>query len=215
MTTASSVTAIDIVLEPDVTMLQRAESVNAELLGVYPAGFPLDEAHRPHITILQAYVHADRFDDLCASVAKLVAGEAVTEWTLRATAYYYLPWHDLGVAGIVIEPTTPMLTLQRAWIATATPYLAQERGADAFVRTPADPEINQATMDYVGEFAAEHSGPNFNPHVTVGMAPQTYLDPMLATPFEAFTFHPVGISIYQLGNMGTAARKLYAVPGIA
>jgi hypothetical protein len=33
---------------------------------------------------------------------------------------------------------------------------------------------------------------------------------MLAEPFDAFTFSPVGVSIYQLGNYGTARKKLKA-----
>lgn len=34
-----SVTALDIVLEPDATMLEQASTVNARLLCVYPQGF--------------------------------------------------------------------------------------------------------------------------------------------------------------------------------
>ena len=30
-----------------------------------------------------------------------------------------------------------------------------------------------------------------------------------AEPFEAFTFKPTGVAIYQLGNFGTAAKKLW------
>lgn len=37
-------TAVDFVLEPDETMLERARIVNARRLGVYPQGFPLDAA---------------------------------------------------------------------------------------------------------------------------------------------------------------------------
>ena len=36
------VTAIDILLEPDATMIQHAEAVNARLLKVFPKGFALD-----------------------------------------------------------------------------------------------------------------------------------------------------------------------------
>jgi hypothetical protein len=31
---------------------------------------------------------------------------------------------------------------------------------------------------------------------------------MLAEPFDAFTFSPVGAAVYQLGPFGTAAKKL-------
>ena len=36
------VTAIDIALEPDATMIQPAEAANARLLKVFPKGFALD-----------------------------------------------------------------------------------------------------------------------------------------------------------------------------
>jgi hypothetical protein len=49
-------TAIDILLEPDATMLQHAEAVNARLLKVFPKGFALDATHRPHITLIQRFV---------------------------------------------------------------------------------------------------------------------------------------------------------------
>jgi hypothetical protein len=51
----NAVTAIDILLEPDATMLQRAQVVNDRLLKVFPKGFALDATHRPHITLLQRF----------------------------------------------------------------------------------------------------------------------------------------------------------------
>src|SRR5664279_6248630 len=53
---ASSVTAIEILLQPDATMLQNAAANNARLLKEYPKGFALDETHTPHITMLQCFV---------------------------------------------------------------------------------------------------------------------------------------------------------------
>ena len=38
----NSVTAIDIALEPDATMLQHAKAANARLLKSFPKGFALD-----------------------------------------------------------------------------------------------------------------------------------------------------------------------------
>ena len=52
----SPVTAIDIALEPDATMVHHAEAVNARLRSVFPKGFSLDATHHPHISILQRYV---------------------------------------------------------------------------------------------------------------------------------------------------------------
>jgi hypothetical protein len=54
------VTAIDIALEPDATMVRHAMAANARLLKSFPKGFALDETHHPHITMLQQFVRADK-----------------------------------------------------------------------------------------------------------------------------------------------------------
>jgi len=46
--------------------------------------------------------------------------------------------------------------------------------------------------------------------VTVGIASQDYLKKILAEPFDVSTFSPAGASVYQLGNFGTARKKLKA-----
>jgi hypothetical protein len=40
------------------------------------------------------------------------------------------------------------------------------------------------------------------------LAAKDYLNAMLAEPFDEFTFSPAGASVCQLGNFGTAAKKL-------
>jgi len=60
------------------------------------------------------------------------------------------------------------------------------------------------------EFVPNSSGKKLVPYVTVGVAPPDYLKEMVAEPFDAFTFSPVASSVYQLGNFGTARKKLKA-----
>ena len=55
------------------------------------------------------------------------------------------------------------------------------------------------------------AGKNFNRHVTIGVAPETYLNEMLAEPFAAFTFSLAGAALYQLGSFGTARKHLQAL----
>ena len=63
-------------------------------------------------------------------------------------------------------------------------------------------------ITYVAAFVPESTGAKFKPQVTTGLASKEYLDKMLAQPFESFTFLPVGASVYQLGDFGTASKKL-------
>src|SRR5262245_51915983 len=49
------VTAIDILLEPDATMIRHAVDANERLLKEFPKGFALGKTHQPHISCLQRY----------------------------------------------------------------------------------------------------------------------------------------------------------------
>ena len=204
------VTAIDIALEPDATMIQHAQAANARLLKVFPKGFALDATHHPHISMLQRYVRTTDLDKVYAAAGEVLADEKVTSWNLNAFKYYYIPWKDIGLGGIVVEPTDDLLRLQQELIDAVAPFTEKTGTAAAFVTTPEDPEINQPTIDYVAAFVPEATGKKFNPHVTIGIAPQDYLKEMLAEPFDVFTFSPASASVYQLGNFGTARKELKA-----
>jgi hypothetical protein len=77
------------------------------------------------------------------------------------------------------------------------------------VTTVQNPEINQPTIDYVAAFVPEHSWEHYLPHVTVGIGTISFLDAMVAAPFETFTFSATGGAVYQLGNFGTASKLLH------
>ena len=204
----SPVTAIDILLEPDATMLQHAEAVNARLLKVYPKGFALDATHRPHITMIQRFVRTADLDKVYAAAGQVLARANVTAMKLEAFKYYYIPSKDIGLSGIVAKPTPELLKLQADLIAAVTPFTVETGTSAAFVTTPDDPVIDPFLIQYVSAFVPKASGEHFNPHVTTGVALREYLDKMLAEPFESFTFSPAGAAVYQLGQFGTASKKL-------
>ena len=202
------VTAIDILLEPDATMLRHAEANNARLLKVFPKGFALDAAHRPHITLIQRFVRTADLDKVYAAAGKVLAGANVNGMKLDAFKYYYIPSKDIGVAGIVAKPTPELIKLQQDLIAAVAPFTVETGTSAAFVTTPDDRVIDPLLIEYVSVFVPKSSGEHFNPHVSTGVGPREYLDKMLTEPFESFTFSPAGAAVYQLGQFGTAAKKL-------
>jgi hypothetical protein len=205
---AVAVMAIDILLEPDATMLRHAEANNARLLKVYPQGFALDAAHRPHITMIQRFVRTADLDKVYAAAGKVLAGANVNGMKLEAFKYYYAPTGHVGVAGIVAKPTPELIKLQQDLIAAVAPFTVETGTWASFVTTtPGDPN-NAALIEYVSTYVPKMSGEHFNPHVSTGVAPRPYLDKMLTEPFESFTFSPAGAAVYQLGPFGTAAKKL-------
>src|SRR5438046_10173670 len=108
----NAVTAIDILLEPDATMLQHAQAVNDRLRKVFPKGFALDATHRPHITLVQRFVLTKNLDKVYAAVGKVFASSDVTSLKLEAFKYYYIPDKSLGLSGIVIKPTPELIKLE-------------------------------------------------------------------------------------------------------
>jgi acid phosphatase (class A) len=206
---ASSVTAIDILLEPDATMLEHCKANNARLLGVYPKGFALDATHTPHITMLQCFVRTADLDKVYAAEEKVLAAAKVTAIKLEAFKNYYIPTGGgLGVAGICAKPTPEILKLQADIIAAAAPFNLRDGPIGAFTAGHDNPAYDAAIIGYVSKFEQIGAGEHFNPHVSTGTAPTDYLDKMNAEPFESFTFSPAGAAVYQLGPFGTAAKKL-------
>ena len=204
----SPVTAIDILLEPDATMLRHAEAVNASHLKIFPQGFALDATHRPHVTMIQRFVRTADLNQVYTAAGKVFARANVAGMKLEAFKYYYIPSKDLGLSGIVAKPTPELLKLQDDLIAAVAPFTVPSGTSAAFVTTPDDRVIDPFLIEYVSTFVPKSSGERFNPHVSTGLAPRTYLDKLIAEPFETFTFSPAGAAVYQLGQFGTAAKKL-------
>ena len=112
------------------------------------------------------------------------------------------------MAGIVARPTQELLKVQADLIAAIAPFTVATGDSSAFVTTSDDPVIDPLLIDYVASFVPNQTGARFSPHVSTGIATKEYLDMMLAEPFEGFTFSPTGAAVYQLGQFGTAAKKL-------
>jgi hypothetical protein len=158
--------------------------------------------------MLQRYVPTADLEKVYAAVDNVLAGEKVADWKLKAFKYYYIPAGEIGLAGIVVEPTDDLLRLQRKLIDAVAPFTATSGTAAAFVSSEGGRDIQPALIEYVADCVPKSSGKNFNPHVTIGVATQDYLKQMLAEPFEAFTFSPVGVAVYHLGTFGMAQKKL-------
>jgi 2'-5' RNA ligase len=205
------ITAIDIALEPDATMIQHAMVANARLLKSFPKGFALDQTHHPHISLLQQFVRTGDLDKVFNAADAVMDKEKPTKWTLKAFRYYYIPDPPFGLAGIVVEPTEDLHRLQDELIAAIEPYTVKTGTPAAFFSTEDGRDIQKSLIDYVTNFTTDAAGKHFNPHVTIGVSTEKYLNGMLAQPFPSFTFSPAGASVYQLGTFGTARKELKAL----
>jgi hypothetical protein len=207
-TADDKVIAIDILLEPDATMLQHSAENNARLLKVYSQGFALDATHRPHITLIQRFVRTGDLEKVYAAAHQVLTAANVNAMKLEAFKYYYAPGGPVGVAGICARPTPEIIKLQADLVAAVAPFTVETGPIGAFTAPHDDSTMDAALIQYVSTFVPNMTGEHYNPHVSTGVAPKEYLDQMLAEPFAPFTFSPAGAAVYQLGPFGTAAKKL-------
>jgi hypothetical protein len=158
------------------------------------------------------YVPNSDLPKVYAAAGEVFAKETYTAWQLTAFKYYYIPLGPVGLAGIVVKPTTDLLRLQSALHEAVGPYMAKTGTAAAFYTTPEEPEILPVLIPGVGTYWEDNGGAKFSPHVTTGIGTKAFLDALLAEPFSTFTFSPASASVYQFGNYGTARRQLKAFP---
>ena len=58
--------------------------------------------------------------------------------------------------------------------------MREPRTPAAFASTEGGRDIQPGLIDYVANFVTVAAGKKFNPHVTIGVAPQTYLGPVFS-----------------------------------
>lgn len=207
----SDLTAVDILMLPDETMLERAGALNEQLRKSMPEGFALDARHSPHITVLQRYVRSADLDHVFEAVEDVIGTADPGSLELRGVKVAHMELAaqpGAGLAGLVVRPSQGVLDLQSSLIAAVEPFVAEGGTAAAFATTAEEPEINQDTLDYVERYVPDHSGESFLAHVTVGLAELGFLTDLESKAFDAFSFHPAGFAIFQLGNNGTAQQEL-------
>lgn len=207
---AQDITAIDVLLNPDQTMLDSAKVYNGIMQKNYagPGSYSLDELHTPHITVLQCFVRSADLKKVYKAVAHVVKQEKPTNEPLTSKGFYYFPTNDLGLAGITINTTPGLLRFQSKIIEALKPYLVVGTDA-AFVQNTDGTAIAAGSKEYVNGFIPDHSGEKYNPHVTIGLAHQDFLKDLLAKPYNSFPFKCASVSIYHLGDFGTARTKLW------
>jgi len=101
-----------------------------------------------------------------------------------------------------------LLELQRKVIAAVNSYDAGNADEEAYVPDPTGTAFDPFLFEYVETFVPKQTGSSFNPHVTIGLAPQRWLVEQEQQTFDRFDFGADTIAVYQLGNFGTASKRL-------
>jgi hypothetical protein len=201
--------AIDVLVEPDATMIAAAQAVNARLREAYPEGYSLDESHAPHITLLQRYVREPDLGRVTAAVAQVLLETDPRALQMRAIGYEYVVWAGVALTGIAVERSPDLVRLHERITEAVAPFAVSGGTSAAFAQGPGSSAINAETMAYVENFVPKASGANYAPHVTVGVGPESFVRELKAGGLTPFLFGARGVAVYQLGDFGTAQKRLW------
>lgn len=205
----SGLTAVDVLINPDDDALEHARRYNARLLKSLPEGFALDAKHTPHISVLQRYVRSADLDRFYGEVAKVIAETDFSAITFRSDRIVHIAvTPEVAGAAVALKPSPAMLDFHTRLIGAAAPFAESGGTAAAYVTDASEPDINQATLDFIEHFVPEHSGANYLPHISIGLAKLSDLTAIEAEQVDDFTVRPARVAVYHLGNNGTARVEL-------
>jgi hypothetical protein len=203
------VVAINVLLELDGKILDVAQRDNQRLRATNRESFAFDATHVPHISLLHRFVRQRDLPAVYAAAERAVAEKHVTALTLTATGLEITPWEDAMIVSITVQKTPELDRVQDALVRALAPFSVEQADEYAFARTMTSMHVDSTTLDYVATFVPQRVGKDFKPHITVGLTDSQTAQRMQSEAFAQISFHPSGVAIYQLGNLGTARRRLH------
>ena len=112
------------------------------------------------------------------------------------------PLPPIGLAGIVVEPTEDLHRLQDELIKAVEPYTVKTGTPAACFSDDGGRDIQPFLISYVENFVRDAAGKRFNPHVTIGVGTEKYLERNAGGAF------PV-VYVLASGRLGLSARLLW------
>jgi hypothetical protein len=203
------VVAINVLIELGDDVAAIAQRANQRLQSSNPGSFEFDATHVPHVSLLHRYVNKRELPAVYAAVDKVIADLQPKALRLSATGYEASAWQGGTLVNLTIQKGAELDRLQETLVKALAPYSVERSDERAFARTFDSMHVDPMTIEYVATFVPKQVGEGFKPHITVGLSDATSAERLQSQPFTPITFHPASIAIYQLGDIGTARRKLH------
>src|SRR5690349_12061168 len=130
--------AIDVLLELDEPLNRGAKQANALLRSNYPAGFPLDDSHTPHITLVQRYIAKDDLEAVSLEVSRVLKSNDVRALELEVVGYQSWPRaeRDVETVVMIVNRSIELYQLQQTIIDAVQPLATTGGTAEAFAANP-------------------------------------------------------------------------------
>ncbi len=202
-----NIIAINILLTPDKELYDHSIHLTELMSENTPETLTLDSSRIPHITLLQAYINEKDLPQI-KEVLKEVYSSISSE-NLMAESIIFSNDKDTSFAMIRIGKSEPLLKLHEHVIALVNPFIVHNGSEKSFISNADGREIDQFTIDYVPVFIDKYSYENYDPHLSLGVAETSFLENLSKNEFKSVQFKAASLSLYQMGEYGTAQKLLW------
>lgn len=202
-----NIIAVNILLTPDKELYEHAVYLSELMSDNNPKTLVLNSSRIPHITLVQAYINATDLPQITEALKDLRS--TISLENLMAESLVFSKEKDTSFAMIRIGKSKPLLKLHEEVIALVKPFVVKNGSEASFVSNAEGREIDQFTIDYVPEFIAKYSYEKYDPHLSLGVADTEFLEKLTKNEFKSMHFKPASLSIYQMGEYGTAQKQLW------
>lgn len=199
--------AIDVLLTPSEEMYAQSLELNRLINQNNPETIKLDENHIPHITLLQCYINEEDLPKVNQALGGVF--EEFKNESLHAESLFYSKDTEDSFAMITVEKHQKLLKLHEKVIELVKPFIVFNGNEKSFVQNPDGRSISESTVTYVPKFIEKYSYKNFDPHISLGVAETVLLDSLAENIFKPILFKSTSMSVYQLGDHGTAQKLLW------
>ena len=196
-----SVKAIDIVLLPPGSIMEKAIEMNCLLVEKYGRQIVLNkENHLPHISLAMGCIdkeHLSPVGNILQSIADNVPLGELTISGVTVTA------NSIGqkVSAFQLEITQYLQELHEEIMQKLAPYLSYEVTADMIY--PGE-DVAESTLLWIKNYRQQSSFENFSPHITLGYGQAEELPQQIK--FTAQT-----LALCHLGNHCTCRKVLLSI----
>ena len=199
--------AIDVLLIPSEEMYAQSLQLNALINQNNPATIKLDADHVPHITLLQCFINEEDLPKVNNAINGLFGN--IENVDLKSETLFYEKTEKESFAMISIEKSSALMNLHKKTIEIVKPFIVENGSEKSFVQNPDGSPISESTINYVPVFVEKYSYENFDPHISLGVAQTKLLDSLAEKVFKPIHFKAASLSLYQLGDHGTAQKLLW------
>ncbi len=202
-----NIIAVDVLLIPSEEMYAQSIQLNSLINQNNPQTIKLDENHIPHITLLQCFIKETDLPRVNKALEGLFA--MIKNDSLKAESLFYYPEKEESFAMVRIKKSAPLMAIHKKSIELLKPFMVAYGTEKSFVPNPDGSAISESTLEYVPAFVEKYSYQNFDPHISLGVAEVSLLDSLAVNVFKPISFNAASLSLYQLGDHGTAQKQLW------